>query len=83
MKKILASVHRSARLIMISGWAAVAAIVIASAVLYIGAGEMFDYYSAIKTSENLLALSRPAAVAVCTFSLLAEYRSKQKNTPSD
>ena len=68
---------------MIIGWLTVAVTVAASAVLYIGAGEVFDYYSAIGISENLLALSRPIAVVVCVFSLLIEYRSKQKNTPSD
>lgn len=83
MRKIFASVHRPARLLMIIGWLTVAVTVAASAVLYIGAGDVFDYYSAIGISENLLAVSRPIAVVVCVFSLLIEYRSKQKNTPSD
>lgn len=79
MRNFLASVHRPARIILIVGWLTVAAIVAVSAVLYIGAGAVFDYYSSVTASENLLAFSRPIAVAVCAFSLLIEYRSKRKS----
>ena len=82
MRNFLASVHRPARIVLIVGWLTVAATVVASAVLYIGAGTVFDYYSSVSASENLLAFSRPVAVAVCVFSLLIEYRSRQKNNRS-
>ena len=82
MRNFLASVHRPARIVLIVGWLTVAAIVAVSAVLYIGAGAVFDYYSSVAFSENLLAFSRPVAVAVCAFSLLIEYRSRQKNNRS-
>ncbi len=83
MRKFFASVHRPARRVMIIGWITVALIVAVSTVLYIGAGAVFDYYSAIEISETLLAFSRPVAVAVCVVSLLSEYRSRQKESSSD
>ena len=83
MRKILSSVHRPARRVLIIGWITVALIIAVSTVLYLGAGAVFDYYSAIETSEYLLALSRPAAVAACVISLLSEYRSRQKKSSSD
>ena len=83
MRKIFASVHRPARRVFVIGWLAVAAVVLASTVLYIGAGAAFDSYTAVDISESLLAGSRPAAVAVCVSSLLIEYRSKQKSNSSD
>lgn len=83
MKKTLKSVHRPARRVLAIGWMSVALIVAVSTVLYIGAGTVFDYYSATEVSEYLLALSRPVAVAVCVISLLIEYRSKQKKSSSD
>lgn len=83
MKKVFASVHRPARRILIIGWLTVALIIAVSTVLYIGAGAVFDYYSAIEISEYLLALSRPVAVAVCTVSLLSEYCSRRKKSSSD
>lgn len=83
MKKIFCSVHRRARAVFVIGWLIVAAVVAASTVLYIGAGTVFDYYSAVDLSENLLAASRPAAVAVCVSSLSVEYCLKRKNSSSD
>ncbi len=80
MRKVFESVHRPARRVMIIGGVTVVLVIAVSTVLYIGAGAVFDYYSAIEISEALLALSRPIAVAVCVISLLSEYRSKQKNS---
>ncbi len=73
MKKILSLIHRPARRVFIIGAISVFVMIIVSAFLYIGAGRMFDYYSATVTSERLLALSRPVCIGVCTGSLGLEY----------
>lgn len=78
MKKISAPVNKTARRVFVLGWIAVALIVAASTVLYIGAGDFLDYYSAVDASEILLAFSRPAGVSVCVSSLLIEYCSSKK-----
>jgi hypothetical protein len=54
--------------------------VIASAVLYFGAGRNYDYFAARAASEALLNLSRPMGVIVCLAVYFAEYRSKNYNT---
>ena len=63
--------------IFVLGSVAVALTVAASAVLYFGAGTLWDYYACIATSEKLLALSRPMSVVVCVAALLLEYRAKK------
>lgn len=77
MKNILMQLHISSRLIFVFGWIAVVTIVLASAVLHFGAGSLWDYYSSVALSEKLLTMSRPASVAVCSASLLTEYRIKK------
>ena len=83
MKDILKNVHRPARRVFIAGWAVVLTVLAASTVLYIGAGSLFDYYSAVEISEGLLASVRPISVAVCISSLGIEYYSKQKKDSSN
>ena len=78
MKKILSRIHRPARLVLTVGALSVIVIILLSTLLYIGAGRMFDYYSAIDASEKLLAFSRPVSVGVCTGSLGIEYFLKQR-----
>ncbi|MBQ8016420.1 MAG: hypothetical protein IJ264_09590 [Clostridia bacterium] len=83
MKEILKRIHRPARRVFIMGWSVILAVLAASTVLYIGAGSLFDYYSAVEISEGLLASVRPISVAVCVSSLGVEYYSKQKKDSSD
>lgn len=83
MKKIFATVHRPARRVFVIGWLIVAAVLAASTVLYIGAGQLFDYYSAVEISESLLASVRPISIAVCLSSLSIEYYSKRKKDSSN
>ncbi len=83
MKKLLKGVHRRARRVFITGWLIVSAVLAASTVLYIGAGSLFDYYSAVEISEGLLASVRPISIAVCVSSLGIEYYLKQKKDSSD
>ncbi len=78
MKNIFKGVHRPARRVFISGWSVVLTVLAASTVLYIGAGSLFDYYSAVEISESLLASVRPISVAVCVSSLGVEYYLRQK-----
>jgi hypothetical protein len=78
MKNIFLNLSRSSRLTLIIGGAAVAAVLIASAVLYFGAGVLWDYYPSVAKSEWLLANSRPLGVGVCVSSLLLEYRAVKK-----
>ena len=79
MKEILKNVHRPAKYVFIIGWMIIAAIIAASTVLYIGAGEIFDYYSAVDMSEKLLTSARPVSVAVFAVSTGIEYYSKKKS----
>lgn len=83
MKEILKNVHRPAKYVFIIGWIIIAAVVAASTVLYIGAGEVFDYYSAVSLSEKLLTAARPVSVAVFAASTGIEYCSKKKSNSSD
>ena len=83
MKEILKNVHRSAKYVFIIGWIVIVAVVAASTVLYIGAGEVFDYYSAVSMSEKLLTAARPASVAVFAASTGIEYCLKRKKDSSN
>ncbi len=74
MKNILMQIHTSSRLIFVIGGIAVLTTVLASAVIYFGAGSLWDYYLSIALSEKLLTASRPLSVGVCAASLLVEYR---------
>lgn len=76
MKNILTQINSASKHIFILGSFAVALVVAASAVIYLGAGTFWDYYTCIALSEKLLALSRPMSVTVCVTALLLEYRSK-------
>ena len=78
MKNIFLNLHRSSKLTLLIGGAAVAAVVITSAVLYFGAGVLWDYYPSVAKSEWLLANSRPLWIGVCVLSLLLEYRCVKK-----
>lgn len=78
MKKIFTNLHRRTKYTVIFSWASVMIMLFASTLLYIGAGEIFDYYSAIAISEKLLTLCRPAAVFACLAALYSEYAAKQK-----
>lgn len=77
MKSIIAKLHPAARLIITLGGLATGGILIASCVLYFGAGSLFEYYPAIELSELLLTASRSIGVIVCVCALGAEYRCKQ------
>lgn len=78
MKKIFSQIHRPAKRAFIIGWIIVFAMLAASTVLYIGAGNLFDYYAAVDISEKLLAGVRPVVVGVCLGSLALEHYSKSK-----
>lgn len=78
MKNILSQIHPSSKLTAIIGGIAVLAVVAISAVLYFGAGSIWDYYSSVAISEKLLTLSRPLSVLVCCLSLWLEYRARKR-----
>lgn len=79
MRKILSFIHRPAKRVLFIGASIIFLMLIVSTVLYIGAGVLFDYYSAVDLSENLLAGVRPAAIAVSAGSLALEYSSRKKD----
>ncbi len=83
MKEILKNIHFPAKLALVAGWIAIAVILISSTVLYIGAGNFFDYYSAVALSEGLLTAVRPVSVAVFAVSTGIEYYSKRKKNSSN
>lgn len=83
MKEILKNADRNARRLLIIGWVIIAAMLAASTVLYIGAGDFFDYYSAIDISEKLLTGVRPVSVAVFAVSTGTEYCLKRKKNSSE
>ncbi|MBQ2904213.1 MAG: hypothetical protein IJE48_07430 [Clostridia bacterium] len=73
-------IHRKSKHFLVTGTAAVIAVLFASTLLYLGAGRMFDYYIATDISEKLLAGVRPLSVAVCSGALGIEYFFKRKDT---
>lgn len=83
MREILKNVHRPVKCVFVIGWIVVAAVVAASTVLYIGAGEIFDYYSAVALSEKLLTSARPISVAVFVASTGIEYCLKKKSNSTN
>lgn len=76
MKDILSEINPISKHIFLIGFITAVLIVAASAVLYFGAGRLWDYYFCIPLSEKLLAASRPAGVSACASALLVEYRTK-------
>lgn len=78
MKNIFLQLHISSKLTLIIGGVAVAAVVAASAVLYFGAGVVWDYYPSVAGSEWLLANSRPLGIIVCLTAILTEHRANKK-----
>lgn len=83
MRKIFKEIHTPARRVFVIGWIVIAAVVAASAVLYIGAGRVFDYYSSVEISEKMLASARPASIGVCVCALCLEYRAIHKKNSSN
>lgn len=83
MRNILSLIHRPAKRVLFAGAAVIFIMLIVSTVLYIGAGSLFDYYSAKDLSENLLAGVRPASVAVSLGSLGLEYSARKKENTAD
>ena len=82
MRKILKNADRSAKRTLVTGWIIIAVMLVASTVFYIGAGRMFDYYSAIDISEKLLEWVRPVSVGVFAVSTGTEYYLKRKKGSS-
>lgn len=80
MKKIFFSLHRSSKAVLVIGAVAMALVLFASTVLFVGAGRVFDYYPAVEISEKLLAGVRPMSVAVSAGSLSLEYLAKRKDS---
>lgn len=78
MKKAI-KLHRISKRILIIGAAAVVSVLLASTVFHLGAGWLFDYYSATDISEMLLASVRPLSVTVCAGSVGIEYFLKRKD----
>lgn len=79
MKNTL-KIHRNSKRFLIIGTVTVILIILASTVLYIGAGRLFDYHLATDISERLLAASRPVSVTVCIGSVGIEYFLKKKHS---
>lgn len=80
MKNITDKIHTPAKRVLIIGFSVIAFMLAVSALLYIGAGRIFDYYSVIGISEGMLNSVRPISVFVCLGSLGAEYLSRQKES---
>lgn len=83
MKTIFSQIHRPAKRAFIIGWAVILLMLAVSTVLYIGAGNLFDYYRAVDISEKLLAGVRPVSIAVCVGSLALEYFSRHRENTTD
>lgn len=76
MKDIFSEINPISKHIFLIGFITAFLIVAVSAVLYFGAGRIWDSNFSISLSEKLLAASRPVGVSACVFALLAEYRSR-------
>ncbi len=73
-------IHRNSKRFLIIGTVTVVIMLLASTVLYLGAGRLFDYYSATDISEKLLASVRPLSLTVCIGSVGTEYFFKRKDS---
>ncbi len=83
MKKLLKNADRNTKIMLIVGWTIIAVMLAVSTVFYIGAGKLFDYYSAVAISEKLLTAVRPVSVGVFAVSTGVEYYSKVKKSSSE
>ena len=79
MKEVFNQIHRFSKTVLITGWITIIFMLVSSIILYIGAGELFDYYSSVEISEKLLSLVRPVCMAVSIGSIAVEHFMKQKN----
>lgn len=79
MKNIFSSIHRSSKRALTAGWIAVFVLLAASTVLYVGAGRIFDYYSAVFISERLLETVRPVCILASVCPLAIEYFAVRKD----
>lgn len=79
MKNIFKNISRTSRHIIIFGWSAAILTLTASAVIFFGAGNFFDYYPSMRLCAMLLSLVRPVFVISCAASLCTEYMIKQKS----
>ena len=80
MKNITDKIHAPAKRVLAIGFSVIAVMLAASALLYVGAGRIFDYYSVIGISEGMLSGVRPISVFVCLGSVGAEYVSRQRES---
>lgn len=78
MKEIFSQIHRLSKTVFIIGWVIVLYMLIVSTVLYIGAGEVFDYRFAVAISESLLENVRPVCMTVSIGCIALEYFLKQR-----
>ena len=79
MKNTFRSLGRISKRIIISGWSASIILLISSAVIFFGAGKIFDYYPSMTLCSSLLAATRPVFVISSAASLGTEYFKKQKD----
>jgi len=80
MKEVFSQMSRSSKTVLTAGWITVVLMLAVSTILYIGAGDLFDYYSSVEISEKLLALVRPVCVSVSLASVALEYFIRQKSS---
>lgn len=80
MKNITDKIHTPAKRVLAVGFSVIAVMLTVSALLYVGAGRIFDYYSVIGISEGMLNGVRPLCVFVCLGSVGAEYVSRQRES---
>lgn len=79
MKEVFTQMHRFSKTVLITGWITVIVMLAVSTILYIGAGDLFDYYSAVEISEKLLGFVRPVCITVSIGSVALEYYIRQKD----
>lgn len=80
MKNVYQNLGIISKRIIVSGWSVSIILLISSAVIYFGAGKIFDYYPSMRLCNLLLSSSRPIFVISSIASLGAEYIKKQKDT---
>jgi|GEM_PF-852449 len=78
MKNIFLNLGKKSKRIIISGWSLSIILLISSAVVFFGAGKIFDYYPSMALCNALLSASRPVFVISSIASLGVEYFRKQK-----
>lgn len=80
MKQLIMIMHPKTQKLALAGLVLIICAVATSCVFYLGAGRVFEYYSAKDTAQVLLTASRPLCIGVCGLLLVVEHRMRRNES---